>query len=149
METMKLATLLLLLLPLSMQGQRNVSGIDGSAWKPLTTEMKLLLLAGYMQGYNAGGGDMLSVWLVREHISADKIGRTEPPLDPTGVPLGQVITGTDECYKDFRNLRLPLQDCIDWTVAGVRGETEAKRSLILENGRRLQSMVDEEERSKR
>ena len=144
---MKMAVVLLLLLPMSLQGQRNVSGIDGTAWKPLTTDMKLLLLAGYVQGYNAGGSDMLSLWVTREHIPVQKIGRTEPTLDPTSFPVGQLLAGVDECYKDFRNLRLPLQDCVDWTVAGVRGDTEAKRNQILENARKLQNMVDEQERS--
>ncbi len=42
------------------------------------------------------------------------------------------MQGMDECYKDFRNQKLTVDICFDWTILGVHGVSDAVREDYLE-----------------
>jgi hypothetical protein len=69
-------------------------------------------------------------------------GQTDTESDPSALLFGQLTTGVDSCYSDFKNTKLTVDYCIDWTVAGVNGKSEAERNRILEDARRVQMMID-------
>jgi hypothetical protein len=46
-----------------------------------------------------------------------------------------LIDGIDKCYSDFRNSKLDIQFCFDWTVRGVKGESDSDRDGFLRAAR--------------
>jgi hypothetical protein len=56
--------------------------------------------------------------------------------DPQGISRSTLVDGVTQCYLDFRNAALAVQYCVDWTVQGVRGMSDADRENILIDIRR-------------
>jgi hypothetical protein len=99
--------------------------MDGTVWTHLTEKERLVVVQGYIDGRRAGFSlgkaaalhalaDVPEVKGVRRTNAA----KTEDSFSGDKYSLEQLTDGINECYKDFRNGRLPLDECYLWTVLG-------------------------------
>jgi hypothetical protein len=52
--------------------------------------------------------------------------------DPSNMTFGQLRDGIDECFKDFRNQSLLIEDCAGWAALGANGASDSEREAVLE-----------------
>jgi len=52
--------------------------------------------------------------------------------DPSNMTFGQLRDGIDECFKDFRNQSLLIEDCANWAALGANGASDSEREAVLE-----------------
>jgi hypothetical protein len=58
-------------------------------------------------------------------VRATTASKEEDPFSGDKYSLEQLTDGINECYKDFRNGRLPLDECYLWAVRGIQGDSDA------------------------
>lgn len=108
---------------------------DGTFWNSLSPDEKTFFIAGYADGYVAGQAAMQIAFEVDgakhyNHVAAE-MGK------PVEITFGTLVQGVDKCYSDFRNSRLDVEVCVNWTVKGVKGETDDAREDFLVSMRRV------------
>lgn len=134
MTMRRIAILLLCLMPIALYGEDRGLTEDGTFWSGLTLAEKYSFVQGYAHGYVAGEGDMESAFNVPVAQSFNhSIANRDKPIEITFQIL---VEGVDKCYSDFRNSRLNVEFCVDWTVRGVKGESDADREQYLAAMRR-------------
>jgi hypothetical protein len=123
--------------------ERTINMMDGSAWPLLTEQERLIAVQGYIDGRRSGFslGKFAALEAFADVPGAKGIRTTvakkEDPFSGDKYPLAQLTDGINECYKDFRNRRLPLDVCYMWTVLGIQGESDASREKYLEDLRKV------------
>jgi hypothetical protein len=130
----RIAIALLCLLPISLHAEDRTIATDSTFWKGLTHKEKIFFVEGYALGFASGAIDM---GILREpHVATSRLRLNELKNDPHDLMFGTVVEGVDKCYEDFRNARLDVSLCIDWTVRGVRGDSDAERERHLARARK-------------
>jgi hypothetical protein len=124
--------------------ERTVKMMDGSVWPHLTEKERLVVVQGYIDGRRTGFSLGKAAAL---HALADVPGvkgvrtanaaKSEDPFSGDKYSLSQLTDGINECYKDFRNGRLPLDECYLWTVLGIQGDSDTDREKYLEDMRKI------------
>jgi hypothetical protein len=124
--------------------ERTVNMMDGTVWPHLTEQERLVAVQGYVDGRRAGFslGKFAALEVFADVPGAKGVRTTnaknkEDPFSGDKFPLVQLTEGIDECYKDFRNQRLPLDVCYLWTVRGIQGASDADREKYLEDLRKV------------
>jgi hypothetical protein len=133
-----IALLLLLTASVSLAEDRSLT-TDGVFWKSLTRDQKLNFVIGYAIGFAGGASDTVAVY-VNAGVDGKNVRFQEVKADnPAGITYGTLIDGMDKCYSDFENRRLDVGICMDWTVQGIRGWSEADRTSLLVQERKTAS----------
>jgi hypothetical protein len=89
--------------------------------RALPHEEKIFFVEGYALGFASGAIDM---GILRQpHVATSPLRLNDLKNDPHDLMFGTVVEGVDKCYEDFRNARLDVSLCIDWTVRGVKKAT--------------------------
>lgn len=130
----RIAILLICLMPIALHGEDRGLTEDGTFWAGLTIAEKYAFVQGYAHGYVAGEGDMKSAFDIAGTKSFNhSIADHDKPIE---ITFRTLVEGVDKCYSDFRNSRLNVEFCADWTVRGVKGESDADREAYLAAMRR-------------
>ena len=130
-----LGLVLLIASPISLVAQHNMAS-DGSLWGQLSKNDKLLFVMGYSDAYLPGAGDAL-LDLAR---NGDAAAAAYNPAKLSHLPnatFGTLIQGVDQCYSDFRNSKLDISVCIDWTIDGINGKSDNERDELLIEKRKI------------
>jgi hypothetical protein len=120
--------------------------MNGSFWKNLSETQKIGFVQGYSMGYTQGffEGKVSALDIVDPKKQAanyaDALIAT-PRLNPNGRTFTQLADGIDQCFKDFRNVQLPISACMNWTIRGLNGETDSEREQFLVTARKSQSQA--------
>jgi hypothetical protein len=124
--------------------EQTVNMMDGTIWPHLTGEERLAVVQGYIDGRRAGFslGKAAALQALADVPGVNGVRRTnaatrEDHFSGDKYSLVQLTDGVNECYKDFRNQRLPLDMCYLWTVMGIKGESDAGREKFLESVRKI------------
>lgn len=129
----RIALLLLVSLASTLHAEDRGKSTDGTYWNGLTEHEKLYVVEGFVTGYDAGLGDAISA-LGAKHPNDDAPASLWRDY-PSKITYGTLIEGIDKCYSDFRNSKLDIQFCFDWTVRGVKGESDSDRDGFLRAAR--------------
>jgi hypothetical protein len=89
-------------------------------------------MMGYTHGYAAGARDSLSVAMSKLQNGNDTLKDVRSDFAPDNITFGTLVEGVDACYGDFRNSRLDVDICADWTVMGIHGTDDEVRELFLQ-----------------
>jgi hypothetical protein len=124
--------------------ERTVEMMDGTGWPRLTEQERLIAVQGYIDGRRAGFslGKAAALQALADvpavkGVRATTASKEEDPFSGDKYSLAQLTEGINECYKDFRNQRLPLDMCYLWTVRGIQGASDADREKFLEDVRKI------------
>jgi hypothetical protein len=132
-----LAFLLLCSLPTSLLADDRTFTEGGTWWKGLAISEKLFFVMGYAHGYSVGANDFRMLMIQKQIIPFDKIVSLDPvDYSPDGITFGTLVEGIDRCYSDSRNSSLDVEDCADWTVRGLKGDSDGERESMLADYRR-------------
>jgi hypothetical protein len=129
----RIALLLLVSLASTLHADDRKMTTDGTYWTGLNEAQKVYLMVGFVSGYDAGIGDGIS-GLSAKHPN-DELPASVWRDYPTKITYGTLVEGMDKCYSDFRNSKLNIQICFDWTVRGVKGESDSDRDGFLRAAR--------------
>jgi hypothetical protein len=136
-----IALLLLCLLPVPLlhSEDRSVT-VDGVFWNSLKPVEQLRFLMGFVNGYQNGEREIADQAEAHNLVGTAALARLRNDhYDPAPLTFGQLKQGLDKCYSDYRNLQLPMNDCVRWTVMGVKGDSDKERDDYLQLARIIQS----------
>jgi hypothetical protein len=132
MRTLILILLSILVCPLHAEDRGQIE--DGAFWNSLSLREKVAFMEGYANGYISGEGDMKRAF---DLTGGKSFNHTTADRDtPAEITFRTLITGVDKCYNDPRNNRLDIELCVDWTVRGIKGESDDVRETYLAAMRR-------------
>jgi hypothetical protein len=134
MTMRRIVMLLICLLAVSVHAEDRVLNEDGTFWRSLPAAQRIYFVMGYAHGYMAGSSDMRSrvVFLPSTSVkSAHEVGGLSLTDSPGEITFNTLVDGVNKCYEDFRNRRLDVETCLDWTVRGVNGESDESRESFL------------------
>jgi hypothetical protein len=120
--------------------------MNGLFWKSLSPTQKIGFVQGYSMGYTQGffEGKVRALDIVDSKKQGTNYASAliaTPLVDPNGKTFNQLADGVDQCFKDFRNIQLPISVCMNWTIRGVNGESDRERERFLETARKSQSQT--------
>ena len=120
--------------------------MNGSFWKALSKTQKIGFVQGYSMGYTQGffEGKVGALDVVDPQKQSTNYVNAliaTPKLNPNGRTFTQLADGIDQCFKDFRNINLPISACVNWTIRGLNGESDFDREQFLETARKSQSQT--------
>jgi hypothetical protein len=124
-------------------GQKDLQ-MNGIFWKSLSQTQKIGFVQGYSVGYTQGffEGKVGALDIAdpkKQGTNYESALIATPKFNPNGRAFNQLSDGIDQCFKDFRNVQLPVSVCMNWTIRGLNGESDAEREKFLEMARRSQS----------
>ena len=133
----------LLLSSVAASAQQDNNRTDGNAWTRLDYAAKLNYVGGVFDGMILG--NHLSYWAWTDAKgnldSAKVVPATQSFSELTTkyfshVTAGQLISGLDAFYGDYRNRRIMLYDAIWLVVNEISGKSDAEMSKMIESYRR-------------
>ena len=127
-------------------GQKSLD-MNGVFWKSLSETQKIGFVQGYSMGYTQGffEGKVSALDVVDPKKQGSNYASAliaTPKFNPNGRTFNQLADGIDQCFKDFRNVQLPISVCVNWTIRGVDGESDAERESFLEIARKSRSQAN-------
>jgi hypothetical protein len=146
MKYRKAIVLFLVLIETGVCWSQKSLEMNGSFWKNLSETQKIGLVQGYSMGYTQGffEGKVSALDIVDPKKQAanyaDALIAT-PKLNPNGRTFTQLADGINQCFKDFRNVQLPISACMNWTIRGLNGESDSAREQFLVTARKSQSQA--------
>jgi hypothetical protein len=133
----RIAVLLICLIPLALSAEDRSQVQDGIFWNGLTRQQKVYFVEGYANGFSSGQVDLL-VALSNQNVKTNREIMNDAGRNmPSAITFGALVNGVDKCYSDFRNSRLNVEFCLDWTVRGIKGDGDSDRENYLAKMRRF------------
>jgi hypothetical protein len=103
---------------------------NGLFWKSLSENERIVYLEGYTSGYGESALEAASLLKIEKTGTAN-MRNTLRSMNYDGVPFGQLVSGVDSCYEDFRNQQLDVGDCLSWAKMGIDGWSDDRRQTYL------------------
>lgn len=116
---------------------QNTVTLNGFYWKGLSLEQQLAFATGYIDGFGSGYiQGKVDISLIYDPAQAGSkraaVAHKSSDDDPSNMTFGQLRDGIDECFKDFRNQSLQIEECADWAALGANGASDSIREKDLE-----------------
>jgi hypothetical protein len=118
---------------------------DGAWWKALSQADKSMYVIGFFDGqtYTSEVWDValnlsepkFDPERVRFQVKVSKLANKALNDDFGNVSVGQLASGLDTIYADFRNSRIPVIDAMTVVVRSMGGTSEADVQKLLERKR--------------
>jgi len=100
-------------------GQTNPAG---ATWNQWTREKKAIYLLGWVDGRQSGAYDAVQMFkpeLMKKFF--DPKSPTQKLFPPT-ITVGQLSSGADKFYGDYRNLHIDIRSAVDLIFDDIRGK---------------------------